>query len=91
MIDKTADAADLRWLLSAALGAQAPADFDAEYARLKQGRTYSRDVKTGALKRRHGAYPYWLIVPASYDPAKTYQVRFQLHGGAMISGAAWNV
>jgi hypothetical protein len=63
--------------------AQAPAAFDAEYARLKQGRTYSADVKTGTLKRRQGAYPYWLVVPASYDPARKYQVRFQLHGGVM--------
>ena len=60
-----------------------PASFDAEYARLKQGRAYSRDVKTGALKRRHGAYNYWLVIPATYDPAKKYQVRFQLHGGVM--------
>ena len=57
-------------LLQAAAVAHAPAGFDAEYARLKQGRTYTRDVKTGPLKRRHGAYPYWLVVPASYDPAK---------------------
>jgi hypothetical protein len=40
-------------------------------------------VKTGALKRRHGEHSYWLVVPASYDPARTYQVRFQLHGGVM--------
>ena len=59
------------------------ADFDAEYARLKQGRAYPRDVKTGALKRRHGAVAYWLVIPASYDPAKKYQVRVQLHGGVM--------
>jgi hypothetical protein len=70
-------------LLQPVAGAQAPAAFDAEYARLKQGRTYFADVKTGALKRRQGAYPYWLVVPASYDPARKYQVRFQLHGGIM--------
>ena len=63
--------------------AQAPSAFDAEYARLKQGRTYARTVQTGALKRKHGAYPYWLVVPPSYDPAKKYQVRIQLHGGVM--------
>ena len=57
--------------------------FDAEYARLKQGPTYAKDVKTGAIKRRQGNYPYWLVVPAAYDPAKRYQVRFQLHGGVM--------
>jgi acetyl esterase/lipase len=59
------------------------ATFDTEYARLKQGRTYTRDVQTGALRRRHGAYHYWLVVPATYDPAKKYPVRFQLHGGVM--------
>ena len=62
----------------------APAQaFDAEYARLKQGRTYSKTVPTGALKKRHGMFAYWLVVPATYDPAKRYQVRFQLHGGVM--------
>jgi poly(3-hydroxybutyrate) depolymerase len=35
------------------------------------------------MKKRHGAYPYWLVVPASYDPAKRWQVRVQLHGGVM--------
>lgn len=59
------------------------ADFDAEFSRLKQGRTYARDVHTGAVKRRHGQYAYWLVVPANYDPARRYQVRFQLHGGVM--------
>ncbi|HET7694468.1 MAG TPA: hypothetical protein VFK57_02070 [Vicinamibacterales bacterium] len=67
----------------AAAAAQAPTTFDAEYARLTQGRTYTRDVKTGALKRKHGAHAYWLVVPPSYDPAKKYPVRFQLHGGVM--------
>jgi hypothetical protein len=57
--------------------------FDAEYARLKRGRTYSQAVQTGALKRRHGRFEYWLVIPAGYDPARRYQVRFQLHGGVM--------
>lgn len=59
--------------------------FDEAYARLKQGRTYRADVPTGVLKlqRRAGAttFPYSLDVPATYDPAKRYQVRVQLHGG----------
>ena len=78
-------AAVLLWLLApaAAPGQPQSSGFDAEYARLKQGRPYARDVKTGALKRRHGSYAYWLVVPASYDPAKRYQVRIQLHGGVM--------
>jgi hypothetical protein len=57
--------------------------FDAEYARLKAGRVYSSKVPTGAMKKRHGRFPYWLVVPAAYDPAKRWQVRFQLHGGVM--------
>ena len=60
-----------------------PADFDAEYARLRQGRAYSRSVSTGALRRRHGEFEYWLVVPKTYDPAKRYQVQFYLHGGVM--------
>jgi poly(3-hydroxybutyrate) depolymerase len=62
---------------------EASAAFDAEYARLKAGRVYSANVPTGAMKKRHGMFPYWLVVPASYDPAKRWQVRFQLHGGVM--------
>ena len=71
----------------AGLGAQAPPNYDAEFARLKQGRPYTPDVKTGTLRRRHGAYPYWLVVPATYDPAKKYPVRIQLHGGVMREDA----
>jgi poly(3-hydroxybutyrate) depolymerase len=63
--------------------ARPAASFDAEYARLRQGRVYSKDVPTGALRRRHGAFNYWLVIPETYDPAKPYQVRFDLHGGVM--------
>ena len=75
-------------LLAAALQAPPPAPqsagtFDAEYARLKQGRVYSKGVPKGTLKRRHGGYNYWLVIPDAYDPTKKYQVRFQLHGGVM--------
>jgi hypothetical protein len=69
--------------LQGGAAARQAGDFDAEYARLRQGRAYSREIKTGTLKRRHGAVAYWLVVPASYDPARKYQVRFQLHGGVM--------
>jgi hypothetical protein len=72
-------------VLRVAVSAQAP--FDAEYARLKQGRVYSSDVPKGALKKRHGTFNYWLVIPATYDPAKRYQVRFQLHGGVMREDA----
>jgi predicted esterase len=68
---------------------QAPtaSSFDAEYARLKQGRVYSSAVAKGTLKRRHGAFAYWLVVPDTYDAAKKYQLRFQLHGGVMREDA----
>src|SRR3954465_1448583 len=66
----------------------APPTFDSEYARLKQGRTYAKNVPTGALKKHHGMFAYWLVIPASYDPAKNYQVRFQLHGGVMREDAS---
>src|SRR5262249_50272633 len=72
------------WLLQLALLAHAaPSSFDAEFARLKEGRAYSKNVPTGSIKKRHGAFAYWLVVPAAYDPAKRWQVRFQLHGGVM--------
>jgi hypothetical protein len=37
----------------------------------------------GTLKKRHGAFNYWLVIPGAYDPSQKYQVRFQLHGGVM--------
>jgi PDZ domain len=59
--------------------------FDDAYARLAAGRLYRADVPRGVQKlvRRSGAteFPYTIDVPASYDPAKRYQVRVQLHGG----------
>jgi hypothetical protein len=76
-------------ILAAALQATAPSAprvdiaFDQAYAQLKQGRTYAKDVPKGTLKRRHGMFNYWLTVPDTYDPARKYQVRFQLHGGVM--------
>jgi len=59
------------------------AAFDAEYMRLKEGRAYSKEVSKGTLKKRHGAFNYWLVIPETYDPTRKYQVRFQLHGGVM--------
>ena len=58
-------------------------DFASELARLRAGPAYAGDVPTGTLKRRHGEFPYWLVVPDHYDPAKRYKVRIQLHGGVM--------
>ena len=59
--------------------------FDETFARLRQGRLYSRDVARGLVQGSHrgesGEYFYTLDVPESYDPARKYQVRVQLHGG----------
>jgi hypothetical protein len=61
--------------------------FDEAYARLKKGRPYAANVPRGVVKltRRTtaGEFPYTVDVPQSYDPAKPYQVRVQLHGGVM--------
>lgn len=64
---------------------QASESFDAAYERLKQGRSYSREVPRGVVQASYksdsGEYFYTLDVPDSYDPARKYQVRMQLHGG----------
>ena len=63
------------------------AAFDEVYVRLKQGRTYRRNVATGIVQGRRvglaGEFGYTLDVPETYDPARPYQVRIQLHGGVM--------
>src|SRR5262245_11084439 len=59
--------------------------FDEAFARLKRGRAYSRDVSRGVVQGSYrtgtSEYFYTLDVPESYDPARTYAVRVQLHGG----------
>ena len=59
--------------------------FDEAFRRLKQGRTYSRDVPRGIVRTSYkseaGEYFYALDVPEGYDPSRKYQVRVQLHGG----------
>jgi hypothetical protein len=60
--------------------------FDEAYRRLKTGRVYAAGEKTGIVKLSNRTkdgveHFYALNVPANYDPAKRYQVRFQLHGG----------
>jgi hypothetical protein len=61
------------------------APFDDVYARLQKGRTYGSSVATGLVQGRRAGLPgeldYTLEIPASYDPARKYQVRIQLHGG----------
>jgi poly(3-hydroxybutyrate) depolymerase len=58
--------------------------FDEALRRLKLGRAYTAQ-KTGVVKlttQTNGIeHHYALNVPANYDPARRYQVRFQLHGG----------
>ena len=60
-------------------------DFETAYARLKKGRFYG-DEKRGeyALRWKSKSGPFFnnmVDVPADYDPAKTWQLRVQLHGG----------
>jgi PDZ domain-containing protein len=59
--------------------------FDEAFGRLRQGRSYSRDVPRGVVQGSYrtesGEYFYTLDVPERYDPARKYQVRIQLHGG----------
>jgi hypothetical protein len=59
--------------------------FEEAFARLRRGRVYSRDVPRGVIEGKHrsetGEYFYTLDVPQSYDPARPYQIRVQLHGG----------
>jgi len=66
--------------------------FDEALARLKRGRTYHTDVPRGVVRLTHRIgtddFPYMLDVPETYDPAKKYQVRIQLHGGVGRPDAA---
>src|SRR5262245_20836763 len=59
--------------------------FDEAYRRLKAGRTYTSQgtgiVKLSYKNKEGVEHFYALNVPSTYDPAKRYQVRFQLHGG----------
>jgi hypothetical protein len=61
--------------------------FEDALKRVKAGRSYSTSVSKGVVKssyRAHGReFFYALNIPESYDPARQYQVRFQLHGGVM--------
>jgi len=59
--------------------------FDEAFARLKQGRPYTRDVPRGVAQGSYRTgtdeYFYTLDVPETYDAAHKYQLRVQLHGG----------
>ena len=58
--------------------------FEDALRRLKQGRTYAAQ-KEGVVQLSNHAdgieHNYAVTIPPGYDPAKRYQVRFQLHGG----------
>ena len=74
-------AADVDRIVASGIG------FDEAFRRLRQGRAYLRDVPRGVVERSYrsdsGEYFYSLDVPDTYDPARKYQVRVQLHGGVV--------
>ena len=65
--------------------------FDEALRRLKQGRAYTLPQESAAQKEgvvqlsnrtADGIEHFYAVtIPAGYDPARRYQVRFQLHGG----------
>ncbi len=64
---------------------KAKVSFDEALRRLKAGRSYGPQ-KSGVVQMKNrtsdGVEHFFSVnVPANYDPAKRYQVRFQLHGG----------
>jgi hypothetical protein len=67
--------------------------FDTAYRRLQRGRSYgSRDTGVVRMDNRtlDGVEHFFAVtVPDTYDPARRYQVRIQLHGG--VGGRATNV
>ena len=61
--------------------------FDDALRRLKQGRAY-KPQKSGVIHLSNHTsdgieHNFAVNVPSGYDPARRYQVRFQLHGGVM--------
>ena len=59
--------------------------FDEALRRLKQGRAYTAQ-KTGVILLKNRTedkieHNFAVNIPPGYDPARRYQVRFQLHGG----------
>ena len=59
--------------------------FEDAIRRLKQGRAYGAQ-KDGVVQLSNRTadgieHFYAVTIPAGYDPARRYQVRFQLHGG----------
>ncbi len=59
--------------------------FDNAFKRLKMGRSYAAQA-TGVIilenRTEDGVQHFYAVnIPPTYDPARRYQVRFQLHGG----------
>lgn len=65
--------------------AESGVGFDEALKRLREGRAYAPDVPRGVVQGSYrsdsGEYFYTLDVPETYDPARKYQLRMQLHGG----------
>ena len=61
------------------------AGFDQAFERLRRGRPVRADAPEGVVRASHETggrtFAYSVEVPQTYDPARRYQVRFQLHGG----------
>ena len=78
-----ASPADAAKLAEAVAGAGAT--FDEALAALKKGRTYKADAPKGISRtsRKVGEldFQYQVDVPQTYDPARPWQLRVQLHGG----------
>jgi len=59
-------------------------DFDASWTRLKTGRTYAKE-KTGLIRVTTSvggvSLENIIEIPEAYDPARTWPLRVQLHGG----------
>jgi hypothetical protein len=56
--------------------------FDEVLPRLRRGRDYSSKVGRGRQQSRNGTdHFYMFVIPDNYDPARSYEVRVQLHGG----------
>jgi poly(3-hydroxybutyrate) depolymerase len=68
------------------LSASVIQDFDSLYARLAAGRSYAADVPRGRIDGTRTIsdgtpHPYVLLIPETYDTARSYPLRIWLHGG----------
>jgi len=88
-LDRFWGAADVRQAAELGDGVvRSGAPFDDAYRRLKEGRPYSTQ-KAGLVRLQNRTedgveHQFALNVPDTYDPARKYPVRIQLHGGVMM-------